>query len=102
MNICRGCYSEIDPEVCHCGIDKANHNPYTVGHSLVPMGCICGYVDRNFWKPNEEEKKLLSLIIEMSNSTINAYGVERKEYFVSNLRTIVHELEKLENISENK
>lgn len=40
---CPGCSCEIDPDVCHCGIEYKNHNPYSLGHNFVPMGCQCGY-----------------------------------------------------------
>ena len=40
--ICRSCKNEIDPEVCHCGELYKYHNPYSLGHNFVPMGCVCG------------------------------------------------------------
>ncbi len=40
---CPGCNCEIDPEICHCGIEYKNHSPYTLGHNFVPMGCQCCY-----------------------------------------------------------
>jgi len=40
---CQGCNCEIDPDVCHCGIERKNHNPFSEGHNFVPMGCCCGY-----------------------------------------------------------
>jgi len=37
---CSYCYSEIDPNTCHCGSATEDHTAYS-GHNPVPMGCIC-------------------------------------------------------------
>lgn len=42
--ICPYCKNLIDPEMCWCG-DYFPHSPWE-GHVPVPMGCICGYVER--------------------------------------------------------
>lgn len=40
---CPGCQRLLDRDTCHCGIARDDHNALTVGHSFVPMGCVCGY-----------------------------------------------------------
>ena len=40
---CPFCKNEIDPDVCHCGEERKNHDAYYCGHSFVSMGCSCGY-----------------------------------------------------------
>lgn len=42
---CRGCWKEIDSDVCWCGDEIDRHTGYE-GHSPVPMGCECGYDKR--------------------------------------------------------
>lgn len=41
LPVCPGCGNEIDPDVCHCGITRENHNAWE-GHTFVPAGCDCG------------------------------------------------------------
>ena len=43
-HFCSGCNKEIDPDLCHCGIDREHHNYTDPPHALCPMGCVCGYV----------------------------------------------------------
>lgn len=43
-DICPGCKQEIDPDVCHCGEWIKDHDSFWSGHTPVPMGCACGYV----------------------------------------------------------
>lgn len=42
---CPGCHNLIDSEVCHCGEEIAKHD-IGCGHSPVPMGCTCGYLEQ--------------------------------------------------------
>lgn len=45
---CPSCWNAIDPETCHCGEERKGHgSTIDVGHSFVPMGCVCGYTDRD-------------------------------------------------------
>lgn len=44
MTTCARCGHEIDETTCYCGDGEEAH-PYDVGHSFVPMGCACGYLD---------------------------------------------------------
>ena len=44
--VCPYCKNEVDLEMCHCGEDRKNHNPYELGHNFVPAGCTCGYADQ--------------------------------------------------------
>lgn len=46
---CQGCGKEIDPDVCWCGDEIDRHTGYE-GHSPVPMGCECGFVDGDDWE----------------------------------------------------
>ena len=32
--VCDGCSYEIDPTVCHCGVDRKSHDPFELGHSF--------------------------------------------------------------------
>lgn len=43
FEVCHGCGNQIDPDVCWCGDEIKEHNPYRAGHNPVPMGCTCGY-----------------------------------------------------------
>lgn len=45
--LCPGCGCEIDPDTCHCGTSREEHDNLYLGHSFVPMGCSCGYVKWN-------------------------------------------------------
>ena len=42
IDVCGSCFNAIDPECCCCGSPIEGHSQYD-GHSLVPMGCRCGY-----------------------------------------------------------
>ena len=50
---CQGCGKEIDPDVCWCGDELGKHTGYE-GHSPVPMGCECGFVDGDDWMGGRE------------------------------------------------
>jgi len=43
-SFCTHCGWDIDPETCWCGDGRVGH-PYEAGHTFVPMGCTCGFVD---------------------------------------------------------
>lgn len=49
---CKHCGWDIDPETCWCGSGLVDH-PYHMGHTFVPMGCTCGYVDGDRYKNPE-------------------------------------------------
>ena len=42
--VCDGCDNQIDPTVCHCGIERTKHD--YEDHAFTPMGCRCGDVNR--------------------------------------------------------
>lgn len=48
---CPDCKQEIDPDVCWCGILTDDHDPFYDGHTPVPMGCICGYIQNDEEQP---------------------------------------------------
>jgi hypothetical protein len=37
--ICQGCKKPIEPDVCHCGIARVDHQHEE--HQFVPLGCDC-------------------------------------------------------------
>lgn len=39
--VCKGCGSEVDPEVCYCGEPIVEDRTYCDNHHPVPMGCNC-------------------------------------------------------------
>jgi hypothetical protein len=41
MMTCKGCGSDIDPEVCWCGTAIADHVPMLTQCPCIPMGCTC-------------------------------------------------------------
>ena len=45
MDTCQRCGWEVDLECCWCGAGEKGHIPYDAGHTFVPMGCTCMYVD---------------------------------------------------------
>jgi len=54
---CRSCGNDIDPDTCHCGMPRKNHNDYDLGHSFVPAGCTCGYTACGHTDTEPQEKK---------------------------------------------
>ena len=42
-SVCSGCGNTIEPDVCHCGVTRNDHNAWNEGHGFVPMGCTCSY-----------------------------------------------------------
>lgn len=54
INLCGGCWHEIDPDCCCCGDSMAGHG-YWNGHGAVPMGCTCGYYDAEKRKAKEPQ-----------------------------------------------
>jgi len=50
--VCDACGWEIDPTLCHCGVEKSKHG--YEDHAFVPMGCTCGYDDAESRKNPEK------------------------------------------------
>lgn len=52
IHVCHSCLNAIDPECCHCGekITPGQHNwqTYHEGHTPIPAGCMCGYLDDKY------------------------------------------------------
>lgn len=44
--VCPDCKNEIDLDVCQCGEYIQQHGCHA-GHTPVPMGCTCGYVQKH-------------------------------------------------------
>lgn len=49
--ICEWCNHAIDPDCCHCG-DLIKAHGWGSGHSPVPQGCTCGYIESEKMKSN--------------------------------------------------
>lgn len=43
IHVCSECKSQVDPNMCHCGITIKDHK-FVYDHGFVPFGCTCGYV----------------------------------------------------------
>ncbi len=92
--ICKSCWHEIIPDICHCGDLVAAHGMGS-GHSPVPQGCTCGYSNAPSRKASEPEcpdylNDLNAIYLaEKSAGLHDSNNVKLRVAFMNNLRKVV-------------
>lgn len=86
--VCNKCHNAIQPDICHCGEDIVGTFSSHDGHNPIPMGCVCGYIERPANSEWNEVPDYLNDLNAMS-SIINKLKFSEKLEFISILQQVI-------------